>query len=109
MGPDMGWFHLATHKWGSRCKLIVSCHLLGEGGTGAACVVCTTAGGEEVGRFDVPPGNEPFGAWLLEQVTQDAAACSRGDLCLVDSSGGIIGNGVLKYAPLHDDVIPGRR
>eukprot|EP00931_Biecheleriopsis_adriatica_P062424 TRINITY_DN37610_c0_g1_i1.p1 TRINITY_DN37610_c0_g1~~TRINITY_DN37610_c0_g1_i1.p1 ORF type:complete len:286 (-),score=25.54 TRINITY_DN37610_c0_g1_i1:201-998(-) len=47
LGPDMGWFRLATHRQGgSGRKFVISCHLVNEGGAGAACVVCTRAAGE---------------------------------------------------------------
>jgi len=78
---------IGAKKKASKTDFVVSCSHVSEAGDQQGCVVGTTLGGGEVGRFAVPVGEDPFGMWLPGYILQSARIPCGSRLQLVNGHG----------------------
>jgi len=63
--------------------LVITCHQDGDGH-----IACYTGGGDEVGVFPVPPGEQAFGTWIADKIS-GSVNHSMEEFHLVDPTGSI--------------------
>eukprot|EP00931_Biecheleriopsis_adriatica_P103139 TRINITY_DN78019_c0_g1_i1.p1 TRINITY_DN78019_c0_g1~~TRINITY_DN78019_c0_g1_i1.p1 ORF type:complete len:283 (-),score=34.47 TRINITY_DN78019_c0_g1_i1:15-863(-) len=68
---------------------LVSCSHAPEAEGRPGHVACITLGGVEVGCFDVPPGEDPFGKWLWSSLRQHNGKPTGSRMRLVNNNGEI--------------------
>lgn len=85
---------LLTEDWNDKvarklAKTIVTCECIPNDEGAIGSIKCTNVAGVEVGHFEVPADDNPFGGWLWRAISH-ATATDLADLCLVKSSGEIV-------------------
>lgn len=81
----------------------ITCQTIGDG------IVCTNMAGEEVARFNLPPGTEHFGGWVIDKLLDGADFTNRIKdgvrFVLIDPEGNVISTRVLGLTNVSDERV----